>query len=124
MNKKLVIVAVVLLIVSFAVIGIVHASGPWFISVTKDGTGHGHVGSSPAGINCGGTCVAEFSATTSVVYLGETPATSSYFAGWQGCTEVTSSSICVVDAPGPSSTPTSSVSVTATFDLSTSSLRR
>jgi hypothetical protein len=123
MDKKLIIVAIALLVVSFAVVGIVHASGPWFISVTKDGMGHGYVGSLPAGINCGSACVAEFSATTSVVYLGETPASSSYFAGWHGCSEVTSSSVCVVDAPGASSTPSSTVNITATFDLSSSSRR-
>jgi len=124
MNKKLIIVAIALLVVSFAVIGIVHASGAWFISVTKNGIGHGHVGSLPAGINCGSTCVAEFSATTSVVYLGETPATSSYFVGWQGCSQVTSSSICVVNAPSATSTPSLTVNITATFNLSSSSLRR
>ena len=52
-------------------------------TTTSSGTGNGTVASSPAGINCGGTCSASFSSGT-VVTLIATPASGSTFAGWSG----------------------------------------
>jgi hypothetical protein len=53
------------------------------VSVNKSGTGTGTVTSSPAGINCGATCTANFDAGT-VVTLTATPAGGSTFGGWSG----------------------------------------
>jgi CSLREA domain-containing protein len=53
------------------------------LSVTKDGSGGGTVTSSPAGIDCGATCSAEFDANQ-VVTLTATPDGSSTFTGWSG----------------------------------------
>jgi hypothetical protein len=50
---------------------------------TSSGTGNGTVTSSPAGINCGGTCAASFSSGT-LVTLTATPAVGSTFGGWSG----------------------------------------
>jgi lysophospholipase L1-like esterase len=56
------------------------------LSVTRTGTGTGTVTSSPAGINCGNTCTANYANGTSVT-LGAAPASGSTFAGWSnGCT--------------------------------------
>jgi hypothetical protein len=78
------------------------------LSVSKAGTGSGTVTSSPAGINCGATCSASFTANTSVT-LTAAPASGSTFAGWtNGCTGTAST--CVVSM-------TASKAVTATFNL-------
>ena len=53
------------------------------LAVTEAGTGTGAVSSSPAGINCGGTCSANYSGGT-IVTLTPTPASGSTFAGWTG----------------------------------------
>ncbi len=53
------------------------------LSVTKGGTGIGRVTSTPAGVNCGTTCAADFSAGA-VVTLTATPAASTTFSGWGG----------------------------------------
>jgi len=56
------------------------------LTVTRDGTGSGTVTSSPAGINCGPTCSANFPSGT-VVTLTAVAASGSTFAGWSGaCT--------------------------------------
>lgn len=77
------------------------------VSVVKDGNGAGTVSSSPAGINCGSTCSANFQSGTTVV-LSATPAAGSAFAGWNGggCT---GTATCTVD---------SGTLVTATFTVS------
>jgi uncharacterized repeat protein (TIGR01451 family) len=54
---------------------------PHSLAVVKTGTGSGTVTSSPAGVNCGATCVATFPGGTNVT-LTATPATGSRFAGW------------------------------------------
>jgi endoglucanase len=51
--------------------------------VTKTGQGGGRVTSSPAGIDCGGTCVATFANGTTVT-LTAAPNRRSRFAGWSG----------------------------------------
>lgn len=57
----------------------------WDLTVTKTpiNGGSGTVTSSPAGINCGGTCVATFLEPT-MVTLTPTPAAGSRFGGWAG----------------------------------------
>jgi len=56
------------------------------LTVKKTGTGAGTVTSSPAGINCGGTCTAEYT-EGETVELKETEEPGSTFAGWSGaCT--------------------------------------
>ena len=78
------------------------------LTVIPAGTGTGTVSSSPAGINCGSTCSASFSAGTQVK-LTATSAANSSFAGWTGggCS---SSPTCMV-------TLSASQKVTATFNL-------
>lgn len=53
------------------------------LSVTKDGTGTGAVTSSPAGIDCGATCSADFVDGT-VVTLSADADGNSTFVGWSG----------------------------------------
>ena len=53
------------------------------LTVTLAGTGLGTVSSTPAGINCPGTCTASFAPNT-VVTLTETEGTNSAFGGWGG----------------------------------------
>ena len=63
------------------------------LSVTLSGNGSGAVTSSPAGINCGGTCDANYTRGTSVT-LSATPASGSTFIGWGG--SCTGEGSCVV----------------------------
>jgi hypothetical protein len=53
------------------------------LTVHKSGSGSGGVTSSPAGINCGATCAAQFDHGTQIT-LTATPASGSTFAGWSG----------------------------------------
>src|SRR6185503_10147515 len=53
------------------------------VAVTVDGTGEGHVTSEPAGIDCPGTCSADFAGGTEVVLTAER-ADGSAFAGFAG----------------------------------------
>jgi Divergent InlB B-repeat domain/PASTA domain len=53
------------------------------LTVTKTGTGSGTVTSSPAGINCGATCSAQFTDGAAVT-LAAAPAAGSRFTGWSG----------------------------------------
>jgi hypothetical protein len=56
------------------------------LTVSKAGSGAGTVTSSPAGIDCGGSCSAQFTQGTSVTLTGAAAANST-FAGWSGaCT--------------------------------------
>jgi hypothetical protein len=64
------------------------------LSVTRTGLRRGTVTSSPAGIQCGGTCSADFDSGT-VVTLTATPAFLSMFSGWSGC-DTASGNICTV----------------------------
>src|SRR5205823_5387610 len=54
------------------------------LSVTLAGTGSGVVTSSPAGINCGGTCSATFNSGV-LITLTASPDANSVFTGWNGC---------------------------------------
>jgi hypothetical protein len=56
---------------------------PHSLAVTKIGTGAGTVTSSPAGINCGATCVATFPSGTAVT-LTATRGAGSRFTSWSG----------------------------------------
>lgn len=76
------------------------------IAVTPAGAGTGTVASSPAGIDCGATCTATFSAATQVT-LTATPAAGGTFTGWTGA--CTGTAPCVV-------TMEEARAVTATFD--------
>jgi hypothetical protein len=53
------------------------------LTVVKDGSGTGSVGSAPAGIDCGGTCASAFDEASSVT-LTATPSGGSTFVGWSG----------------------------------------
>jgi hypothetical protein len=80
------------------------------LSVSKAGTGSGTVMSSPAGINCGGTCSAEFEEGKTVT-LSATPASGSSFTGWSGaCTGTAACNVTMSEAK----------SVTATFNAQSS----
>src|SRR5581483_5417536 len=67
--------------------------------------GSGTVSSTPAGINCGSGCTADFAVGT-VVQLSATPAVGSAFAGWSGACSGTATCTVTVNAAS---------SVTATF---------
>jgi uncharacterized protein (TIGR03437 family) len=67
------------------------------LTVTKSGAGSGTVTSSPAGINCGSTCSAQFPNGTQVT-LTETPAAGSTFGGWSGACSGTGTCLVTVDA--------------------------
>ncbi|MGC2449691.1 MAG: alkaline phosphatase family protein, partial [Candidatus Sulfotelmatobacter sp.] len=86
------------------------AQGGVQLTVTTSGSASGTVTSSPSGINCPGTCSANFPSSTAVT-LTETPgapSTFSMFAGWTGaCTGTTAT--CSV-------TSNANQSVTATFN--------
>jgi hypothetical protein len=76
------------------------------LAISKDGTGTGTVTSDPAGIDCGGTCNADFADGTEVT-LTATPAAGSTFAGWSGDADC-SDGVVTMD---------SAKSCTATFNL-------
>jgi len=82
------------------------------LTVSRSGAGQGTVTSSPAGINCGSTCVAAFPSNSSVT-LAASAVAGSVFAGWSGACAGTGS--CVVDMSGAKS-------VTATFNRATVTL--
>jgi hypothetical protein len=81
--------------------------GQLTLTVSKAGTGGGTVTSSPAGIDCGGTCSAAYDFGT-VVTLTPSAVTGSTFTGWSGACTGTGSCVVTMDA---------AKSVTATFTL-------
>ena len=89
-------------------VGATFALGSYQLTVTSPAPGTGTVTSSPAGINCPGTCSAQFSANTNVS-LTETPGTNYVFGGWSGA--CTGTATCTVDM-------IAAESVTATFNQS------
>ena len=88
------------------------APSQYLLSVSKTGTGNGTVTSSPAGVDCGATCWASFDADT-LVTLTATSAIGSAFSGWSE-PSCSGASTCQV-------TMSAATSVTAGFDLPTSS---
>lgn len=54
------------------------------LAITASGEGEGTVTSEPAGINCGGACIAEFNVGEEVV-LTAVASSGSAFGGWSGC---------------------------------------
>ena len=81
------------------------------LTLSKDGTGTGSVGSSPERISCGATCTANFAAGKEVV-LTATADSGSSFSGWKGCNS-SNANQCTVTATGTKN-------VTATFTLTSS----
>jgi hypothetical protein len=67
----------------------------FFLFVEKPGTGQGTVTSSPAGINCGVSCEAEYLEGTKII-LTASAATGSKFEGWFGCDTEPSATKCEV----------------------------
>ena len=76
------------------------------LTVTKSGSGAGIVTSSPAGIDCGATCSAQFADSTSVT-LTAVAGSGSSFGSWTGCDSL-SGSQCTVSM-------TANRTVTVTF---------
>jgi len=83
------------------------------VTVTKAGTGSGTVTSSPAGVNCGASCAAQFGNGTPMT-LTATPGVGSDFTGWSG-SGCAGAGLCTFVLNGPRS-------VTATFTLQKRSL--
>jgi uncharacterized repeat protein (TIGR02543 family) len=75
------------------------------LSVTRAGTGTGTVTSSPAAINCGGTCTANFDFGQRVT-LTATPGANSAFTGWAGggCSGTGTCTITITAATGVTAT--------------------
>lgn len=86
-------------------VGATFSIASYQLTVSATPSGSGTVTSSPAGINCPGTCSAGFSSNT-VVTLTAAPGTNYVFGGWSGA--CTGTSTCTVDM-------TAAESVTATF---------
>jgi mono/diheme cytochrome c family protein len=78
-------------------------------TVSKAGTGTGSVSSSPAGIDCGATCLGNFNTGVGVT-LTASPVAGSTFAGWSG-SGCTGTGTCQLTADAAKS-------VTATFNVS------
>ena len=78
------------------------------LTVSKKGTGTGTVTSSPAGINCGSECSANFDHGTAVTLTG-VPGAKTVAVQWSGCDSVNGEDKCLV-------TMTSAKEVTATFE--------
>jgi uncharacterized repeat protein (TIGR01451 family) len=83
------------------------------VTVTKAGSGAGTVTSSPAGVNCGASCSAQFGPGTPIT-LTATPGVGSDFTGWSGA-GCSGAGLCTFVLDGAKS-------VTATFTLQKRSL--
>jgi len=97
----------VILAIVFCALHTVAQAATFTLTVSKAGTGSGTVTSSPAGIDCGATCSADFDSGIFIVQLAASPAPGSVFAGWSGACNFTG-------APCPISM-NAAKSVTATF---------
>jgi hypothetical protein len=78
------------------------------LTTTTDGDGSGRIASSPSGIDCGGTCSAEYYAATTVTLTATAEDECSAFTGWSGggCS---GTGACTIEM-------TADTSVTAIFD--------
>jgi|GEM_PF-4399806 len=83
------------------------ATSPPTLTVNVNGSGFGKVDSSPAGIDCPPTCMAEF-VYNQPVTLTASPNQGSTFGGWSGC-DVPSGASCTMNLGGDKS-------VTGTFE--------
>jgi hypothetical protein len=81
----------------------------WPLTVTKVGSGTGTVTGSPAGIECGATCVAGFINGTEVTLTG-TPGLHTKAVKWSGCKKVDDENKCLVTMAG-------ATTVIASFEL-------
>ncbi len=90
------------------------------LAVTKAGNGSGKVTSSPAGIDCGATCAANFALGTSVT-LTATPAPGSTFNGWSGRCGGTGT--CTVTMDDYTSVTATFTQIPTLFPISTISTR-
>ncbi|MBU4264302.1 MAG: DUF4091 domain-containing protein [Proteobacteria bacterium] len=70
----------------------------WLLTVSRKGDGEGMVSGSPAGIDCGVLCLAEYVEDT-LVELTATPAAGSVFIGWSGDCGGTGTCQVVMDSP-------------------------
>jgi phospholipase C len=87
-------------------------SSQYQLTVASVGTGGGTITSNPAGINCPGSCSANFANGTAVV-LTAAPESGDTFAGWSGpCTGLQTCSV----------TLTANVTVTSTFENGTAGI--
>ena len=84
------------------------------LAVEKKGTGSGTVTSSPAGIDCGATCSAQYE-VGKLVKLTAVPGAGTKAATWSGCDAV-AAGVCEVTA-------SASKTVTATFEAETRPLK-
>lgn len=89
----------------YATFQTVAVPGSHKLSVARAGDGTGHVGSTPAGIDCGTACEASFTGSPSVT-LSATADGGSQFSSWSGA--CTGAGTCTVTMSGD-------VAVTATF---------
>lgn len=92
-----------------AALGALVTGVSYTLSVTKAGAGTGTIGSSPAGVDCGTSCSANFASGTPVT-LNATPTGSGIFTGWSGACSGTGTCSIVMSAAR---------SVTATFAAGT-----
>lgn len=83
------------------------------VTVVKDGNGSGSITSSPSGVNCGGTCVAEFEIGAAVV-LTATADADSVFMGWGGGCSGTNSCVFTANANNAISATFAKTGVTIT----------
>lgn len=90
------------------------------LTVTVAGSGTGTITSTPAGINCPGTCSANFASGT-VVTLTETAASGSTFAGWSGACSGTGACSISMNASESVTANFQSKTVTTTTTLTVSS---
>lgn len=88
--------------------------GTHTVTVDLQGSGTGSVTSNPAGISCGATCNALFTADSSVM-LTPTPRRDAYFAGWTG--DCSGTAACSLTVSGPKV-------ATATFGLAVAAVGR
>ncbi len=75
------------------------------VSVDKNGTGSGTIASTPAGIDCGAACSADFD-QDSLVSLAATADADSFFGGWAGTCNGTELTTSLTAAAGSSCTAT------------------
>lgn len=109
--------AIVFIAVLEGCVGLVSTvpTGEFQVSVALAGGGTGSVTSSPSGINCPGTCTANFKNGTSVT-LTAAPATGFTFVNWTGACTVTTPQ-CAVSSPA-----SNMATATATFGASLNSI--